>query len=499
MIRHRKGSGTPQAGWREFAPVALILALSLVLRLYQISRQGLWIDEGYSVYLARLSLPEIVAGTAADQHPPLYYMLLHAWMQVAGSSEFAVRFLSVGIGVTTVGVLYLAGRRIFSPAVGLWAAFLLAVSPMHIRYSQVTRMYVLLVLFGLLSVYLMGSWLKRPSLPRAAAYVLVTSAALYTQNFALFLLLFQNLWVLLVSVTGRHWKMLRNWLLCQAVVGLLWLPWLPTLLMQINKHRVSWIGPPTLQGIQNTLLYLSSGTLPDRPGGPPQILTGLWIIAVVAACGLALARRKEQRQETIFVLAWFAVPALTIAGLALRYPLYQDKQFLMLLPALMLLWAAGLMALAPYWRVFLAIGLLALQAYPLYDFYHRWTTQEWREAISYLEEHQRPGDAIILNPAASVIMLDYYSDGKLPIVGFPQDYDILVGGFVGEITTPDSVNAKLRPLLDTYDRAWIVQFTAGFWDPEGLIVSWLDAHTHLEEIHEFTDLDLRLYELERTE
>ena len=69
----------------------LIVLLGLGLRLYGLDAQSLWYDEGFSVYLARMDLGEITARTAADIQPPLYYYLLHGWIQIFGDGEWAVR------------------------------------------------------------------------------------------------------------------------------------------------------------------------------------------------------------------------------------------------------------------------------------------------------------------------------------------------------------------------------------------------------------------------
>ena len=513
--------------WQGYGALVLILGFGLLLRLNRLGAQGLWIDEGYSVALARLAVPQIVAGTAADQHPPLYYLLLHGWMGLAGRSEFSVRLLSVAFGVLTIALLYTVGRQMISHWVGLLAALLLAVSPMHIRYSQETRMYALLAGLCLLSVYALWRLLERPSLGRAAAYALVTAAALYTHNFAIFIVLFESMWVIGRTIaphlrrpgpagapagddraarentpgttSGERpaggARLLVGWLLCLAVVGLLWAAWLPTVWMQTRDHRVSWIGRPDLAAMRSTLLNLSTGAVTGRPGSPPEILSWVWLAVALVALVVAWKRGREQRPALALLALWFVVPAAAIVALSFRYPLYQDKQFLVLVPALILLLAAGLMALRPGWRLLAVAGLLALHAYPLYDLYFRAPRQQWREAAAYLDATGRPGDVIVLNAAAGKIMLDYYSEQSWPALGIPQEYDILVGGFVGQTTTPDGVDARLRPLLDSYRRVWLLEFTPEFWDPGRLLVAWLDGQAGRQAVPAFADLELRLYEL----
>ena len=58
-------------------------------------RPPLWLDEAQSVAIARRSLPGLVDGLRADGAPPIYYVLLHGWMQVFGHGDVAVRSLSI--------------------------------------------------------------------------------------------------------------------------------------------------------------------------------------------------------------------------------------------------------------------------------------------------------------------------------------------------------------------------------------------------------------------
>lgn len=488
---------------RDDVPLLLLLGLGLATRLHQLARQGFWIDEGFSVALAGLSPAGIIAGTAADQHPPLYYLLLHGWLGLAGRSEFAVCFLSVAAGVLALAVLYAIGRRLSSARLGLWSVLLLVFSPIHIQYSQEARMYALLALLGLLSVYTLLRWLERPSLGMGALYVLCTAAALYTHNLALFLLPVEAVWVVVRAITrpdgGRRrlvldGRRLGGWLLCLVAIVLLWLPWLPTLVMQTRTHRASWIVPPTLPMLRDTLLHISTGILTGRT---LAILGWLWLAGTGLAVALTWKRSHARQPALLFSGLWFGLPAALIAGLGLAYPLYQDKQFVFLVPALLSCLAAGLLILRSPWRILAVVALLALQAAPLYDLYYRGSRPEWREAIRYLDANARPGDVIVLNPAAGELMLDLYAAHRWPVIGFPQDYDILVGGFVGDMVTSPALDTGLGPALASYQRVWLLEFTADVWDPGRLIVAWLETHAWPQPVPAFAYLELRLYDVGR--
>ena len=117
------------------------------MRIWEIGRKTLWLDEAFSVWLARHPLGEMIAWIARiDQHPPLYYLLLHFWIGLVGDGPAAVRLLSALLSTLTIPAMYLLGRRLLGPAVGILAALILALSPFHVRFAQETRMYALLML-----------------------------------------------------------------------------------------------------------------------------------------------------------------------------------------------------------------------------------------------------------------------------------------------------------------------------------------------------------------
>ena len=86
--------------------------------------------------------------------PPLYYWLLHLWIRLTGSSEFAIRSLSVFAGLVTAALVWsltlrLSGRKIAAAL----ALLLITLSPFHIHWSQETRMYALAAMFAALAAY----------------------------------------------------------------------------------------------------------------------------------------------------------------------------------------------------------------------------------------------------------------------------------------------------------------------------------------------------------
>lgn len=140
----------------RWGPLLAIVAFGGLLRFYQIGSKGLWLDEAFSVWLSWQPVGEMLGWLVRiDQHPPLYYTLLHFWMAL-GDDAATVRALSATLGTLTIPVMYLLGRRLADERVGLLAALILAAAPFHVRFAQEARMYTLLTLNAALALYFLA-------------------------------------------------------------------------------------------------------------------------------------------------------------------------------------------------------------------------------------------------------------------------------------------------------------------------------------------------------
>ena len=140
----------------EFAPwmVIIITLVGGFLRVLLLGTKGMWLDETFSVWMASHSVPDMMQWIARiDQHPPLYYLLLHYWIGFNGDTPYYARLLSVLFGAGTIPIIYLIGKRMSGAVMGLAAAVFLALSPFNIYFAQETRMYTLLTFNAAVAMY----------------------------------------------------------------------------------------------------------------------------------------------------------------------------------------------------------------------------------------------------------------------------------------------------------------------------------------------------------
>ncbi len=318
-----------------------ILLLAALLRFYRLSGQSLWADEGNSVALAHRSFMEIARRTAFDIHPPLYYWLLKIWISLFGDSEIGLRSLSVVLGVAVVYLIGVLGTRLFSPRLGLIAAFIAAFSPFQIYYSQEARMYMLLTLVGSLTVLVMLIILKRYSTGEKSTiagliYMVTVTAGLYTHYAYPLIWLVVNLvalgWLVRMVFNYRQSSAdgqtstantylqpkrsflqrsaILNWLLLQLVPLLFYLPWLPTAWRQLTtwpSEREAGSLLQILGTISTTLLFGLSW-----PYNLELATAGGLGLVLLVTIGLAL--NKESRPDAGSSRRQYGTPGNFSAG-----------------------------------------------------------------------------------------------------------------------------------------------------------------------------------------
>ena len=135
------------------AVVVAAVVAGLVTRF--VTTSSLWLDEALSVNIASLPVGDIGEALRHDGHPPLYYLLLHGWIEVFCTGDLAVRSLSGLFATVTLPLAYVAGRRRGGHTAGLITLGVFAAAPFAVRYATETRMYALVILLVLIGYLLL--------------------------------------------------------------------------------------------------------------------------------------------------------------------------------------------------------------------------------------------------------------------------------------------------------------------------------------------------------
>lgn len=236
-----------------------VVAFTVVLRFWTTS--DLWLDEALTVNIARQPLHLIPSYLRRDGAPPLYYFLLHFWVGWFGISDVAVRSLSGVMGLVTVPLAWLAGRRLGGRTVAWATALLVATSPFAIRYSTETRMYALVMLLTVLGYLALDGALRRPRVGNLAGIGVVTSLLLYSHYWAIYLIGIVALWLAWQAWRGRPQLRpgARASLVALVVGSLTFIPWLTTFLYQSHHTGTPWATPANFAAMVNAVASFAGG------------------------------------------------------------------------------------------------------------------------------------------------------------------------------------------------------------------------------------------------
>ncbi len=461
--------------------LAICMALSGTVQLSFISKASVWHDEGYSLMLAPQSIGQIVARTARDVHPPLYYFALHFWMQLFGSSELAVRSLSTVAILGSIAVMFLIIKRLFGSGAARLAVLVMGLAPFLIRYGQEARMYALVAFWVTLATYLLVRALDEHNLKLLYAYSGVMALALYTHYYAIFIVGVHWLYVLL-RTKGRASSGALNlkswhWWLANLLILALFGPWLPKALSQFTRVQGAfWIPPVSVQTLPATLAQWLSFT---DMGKVAWLRAGVFI-ATFALLVLAIRRDRLHRRSLILVAswAWFPPVAIFLASVAAR-PIYVDRYFVYSSVAfygllVVLLYVKPLNLYTRVRQLLIAI-LLVTMTIGIQNVYSQ-ASHRMRDIGEIVSQEASNGDQLVAGELYVYFDFSYYNHTNLPLYLYAPSG---VSGY-GETgllyDRPQLILASYAQLSPASGYVWVIG-KAGTGDFDAVPPSWkLAAH-----------------------
>ncbi|GEM_PF-1863637 len=462
---------------------ALLLAAGVGLRtLMLFSPKSFWGDEWFSIALARQGTLEVLRGSVADVHPPLYFLVLHAVTGLLGGSEWAFRLPSFLAGAGLLAALAALTREIYGPREGRIALFLAALSPYWLQSSNEVRSYSLFGFLVTLGTFLFLRALARPASGRwASAYAAVAVVTIYVEHYAWFWLAALTACLGWIVFHGERKTAAARLARFHRVALFVSFPSLGLIAYQavFREHMfapgrvheytsVPLIAKKVLgifwhftNGYQYSMITVE--TVKARLAGDPFF----WLSALSALAATALAARTLRelfvRRRELFVLG-SAVLAAPVAFLAVVYPIRLDARYLVFAaPFFFVLAARGAAASG---RAAAGIFLFTYALVAGYgsaravlsptDAIHK---EDYRALVVHVLDHAAAADAVCgLGPQAEYYqrVLDrrfraaYFAElSDLPPSG-PSSRFRLVWVMDGSNMHPDVAERQRRALVDRF-------------------------------------------------
>jgi mannosyltransferase len=396
-FEHLRASDALLAG----ATVVLLIAISAYVRTRAISG-SFWMDEGLSVGIASHPLGDIPGVLRRDGSPPLYYMLLHVWMDAFGRSETAVHWLSLTAALLCIPSAMWAGWSLWGKRAGYVGAVVCALLPFLTAYGEEARMYALMALFALLAS---TCWLHAFVYRRRGyliGFAVLQAAMLYTHSWGIFFGVGAVLALIPVwRASDERGRIVKDALLAFGGAAILYLPWVPTLLYQASHTGAPWANKPRL-GVPIQIAR-------DVLGGYGPAVA----LLLVGGFGLALVLRGDEAREkrSVVTLAIIAITTLGLAWLLSQLsPAWASRYFAAMLGPLILLAALGLARAR-------ALGLAALACLCVFwvdpTEYVDGYKSDVRDIGAEVGAQMRPGDLVISGQPEQTPLVWYYMPGGL--------------------------------------------------------------------------------------
>jgi uncharacterized membrane protein len=390
-----------------------ILLLAFVLRLFYLSHESIWLDEGISIAMAKLNFAQLIDKSVIDSFPPLYYLLLHYWMLLLGDSELSVRFLSLVFSVASIVVSYQLTKYLWQEKVALITAFLLAISVFHIDYAQEARMYSLLTFLSVSSFYFFLKWKDSAAKKWMFLLFLINLLFLYTHTLAVFFIAAQNIYYFLLKKKGAI--VVKSWIILQLLLLLAFLPWIQIFVLQASVwQNMVWMPAPTIRDIAGTLSTYSGSIL----------LTLVFCVLILKAL---IHYKKEQLKFNFFVF-WLAFPtALLLVFCFLFHSIYLQKYTIASSLPFFILVAYGIQSFEQKkHKIGVLSAITILAAIKLAVYYAQEDKEQWREAVALVESNADKNDVILFDAAyCKHNAFDYYAKrsdlNKLPLIDVREE------------------------------------------------------------------------------
>ncbi len=398
------------------------------MRLFNLADYSLWEDELYTVRSSAFQgewqiakqfgyIPSTLGlwATGAEVSE-LTWDNVAQW-QALGVTPFGARIGPGIVGILTIPLLALAGRRLFGDRTTLILALMLAVSPWHLFWSQAARFYTLQFLFYNLALI----WYFRTAMERSNRLAILAGLAIImaylSQPPALLISLVLAADVVLCLVRREPIKLNAfGW--AAGIVAVLVCTGIQVYDMKYASDN--WGAWGRLEGHKWHVIAASM-----------LLRNGPLIVPIAGLSALALLRTHTRL--TLYLLAGCSLPVLALMALTFKQDFYVHERYAFIVHYAWLALAA--MGLGALWEAALkqslgtslaAVATVAVIASMLWTDLTYYThghgnRRRWNEAFAYVEQHRQPGQDVAVLSSKTTPIARYYlqTDDLVPFHEFP--------------------------------------------------------------------------------
>lgn len=402
-----------------------VLSLGFIIRLISLD-QSIWLDEAINILGVKNHslLDLIIQYSRADFHPPGWSIILWFWTHIFGFSEIATRIPSVIFGVLTIYIVFLIGKKLFSDKLGIIAAILLAINPLHIYYSQEARMYSMATLAVAINMLFFIKHLKSEKI--SLVYLSLSNFFVLMSDYLAYFIFPAQL----ITMTLINRKMAYKWIGSLIIALLLMIWWLPTFIGQFNVGSIAAANLPTWKFVVGAFDFK---TLPltfvkfiiGRISIADKTLYAGLVLPVCMLFGFLLWRGFKESSTLVkkLLLSWIIVPLAIATIISFVIPVYSYFRVLFVLPGFLILISQGILSFRKSLKYTFILTVIFIELFctSVYLFNPIFYREDWKGLVGFL--NNKKFDYIVLFESSGTLPpFDYYSKNRLNAFGALKDF-----------------------------------------------------------------------------
>lgn len=400
---------------------ALLLSITILgflLRLYHLGYKSLVRDELGAVVRTDYTLVQTVRHLFGSEFPPLYYILMNTWMKFFGNSEFSLRFPSLIFSVLSIIFIFKLSKELFNKKAGLISALLLSVSPYSILFAQTAKMYSMLWCLSILSFFFFRRFIKNNEIRSLLSYVIFTTMSIYTMYVGFIFIIMQNI---LFFTFPKNMKKCKRWVLGQAAIILLYLPWIDKIFYNRPDIRSLVRGASRIDNYPLFIRRIFLETTGIQGGKTRLMYLEFFLYCFLIVSAIVYFRNIGQKKHIFdftrndyLLFVWIITPLIIYSIIDIFYfRIFLVRYAGFIHIPLIILFSKGLNRYKAKFKSALLLFLLfMIFSSHLYPYYNRPANIDWKGLANLLRE-KASTDALIFGNGIKEIT--YYTKNKLEI------------------------------------------------------------------------------------
>lgn len=443
--------------------------LFLLLSLLNL-KSSIWFDEAYSAYLVRGDFSEIWEMTAMDVHPPFFYFALKIWSSIFGTTDVAMRFMSVFFGLIAIVFIFQTVKKMFGiKAAGLSTIFV-AVSPMLIRYGQEMRMYTMVLAIVFAATFCLLHALEKGTEKSGrkfwAIYAILVSIGMWTHYFSAFAWI-SHVVLILVHYGGfkkifADKKLLKTLIFTYAFAVLLYLPWIPSFFKQVVTVQSGfWIPPVSFEVVADFITSIMFFNLSGEVTSWGWVFGTALIVCFIVAFRNALLHASKKEKAGIIklsIIAGVPVFVMTVLSLPPLTSMFIDRYVLYSIVTIWILFGVvAVLTKIDFMKCLLSVLVFIVAIYGAVFVTNREPKGYISEILAETYIAADEGQPIIVNSVWNYYDGIFYSSEKHPIYLFEDIVNYEYGSLEPIRKYRVNLVENSEEFLSQYESVWYIQ------------------------------------------